>query len=175
MGLLKWGLVPFWADDPKIGNRMINARAETVAKKPAFRQAFRRRRCLVPADGFFEWNKGPSDGKKPTKTPYWIHRADGAPFVMAGLWERWEPENGSALHTFTILTTDAVPEIRDIHQRMPVILPEKAADAWLAADTSAEDLVSLLGPYGEGLRFHPVSSVVNSPRNDSPECIEPVE
>jgi putative SOS response-associated peptidase YedK len=174
MGLLKWGLVPFWAKDPKIGNRMINARAETAADKPAFRQAFQRRRCLVPADGFFEWKKVESGDRQPSKTPYWIHRADRGPFVMAGLWERWEPRNGPPLHTFTILTTDAVPELRPIHPRMPVILPQDSAEEWLDPGSRSEELTSLLRPFGAGLQSHPVSTVVNSPRNDGPECIESV-
>jgi putative SOS response-associated peptidase YedK len=174
MGLLKWGLVPFWAKDPKIGNRMINARAETAADKPAFRQAFRKRRCLVPADGFFEWKKVEPAGGQPSKIPYWIHRADTSPFVMAGLWERWEPQQGSPLHTFTILTTDAVPEIRPIHPRMPVILSRDSAEEWLAPGARPEKLTSLLRPFRGGLHSHPVSTVVNSPRNDGPECIESV-
>jgi putative SOS response-associated peptidase YedK len=153
---------------------MINARAETAAEKPAFRQAFQRRRCLVPADGFFEWKKVESSQGQQSKTPYWIHRADGGPFVMAGLWERWELQGGSPLHTFTILTADAVPEIRHIHPRMPVILPRESVEKWLHPGSGPEELTSLLQPSGAGLRSHPVSTVVNSPRNDGPECIEPV-
>jgi putative SOS response-associated peptidase YedK len=174
MGLLRWGLVPSWAKDLSMGGRMINARAETVAEKPAFRRAFRHRRCLVPADGFFEWKPGAEkEGPKGAKVPHWIHREDREPFGMAGLWERWTPEEGNPVHTFTIITTDAVPEIRGIHPRMPVILPPGDLDEWLDSASSVDDLLALLRPNGDGIRTHPVSSFVNSPRNDGPECILP--
>lgn len=172
MGLLRWGLIPSWAKDPSLGSRMINARAETVAEKPAYRSAFRRRRCLVPADGFFEWKK--DEAKKPPKIPFWIHRADRGPFAMAGLWERWAPEGEAPLFTYTILTTAAAPNIRDIHHRMPVILPQAARAAWLDPSTPDSELQPLLGPRGEGLQAYPVSTLVNSPRNDVRECIDPV-
>jgi len=171
VGLLKWGLVPFWAKDPSIGNKMINARSETVDSKPAFRNAFERRRCAVPADGFYEWKKGEGKGKG-TKVPHWIHRTDGAPFAMAGLWERWEPQGQDALFTFTILTVDAVPSLKPIHHRMPAILLRPDLSVWLDPEASQEDLLPLLRPVGEGLEVRPVSTLVNSPRNDSPECIE---
>ena len=174
MGLLRWGLIPSWAKDPAIGSRMINARSETVAEKPAFRRAFRRRRCLVPADGFFEWKREAGEGAtKGPKTPYWIHRAAREPFVMAGLWETWDPGETAPVYTFTVLTTEAVPSIREIHPRMPVILPASAHDRWLDPKAAAEDLLPLLRPYGEGIEAYPVSTRVNSPRNDLPECIEP--
>ncbi len=169
MGLLRWGLVPFWADDPRIGNRLINARSETVAEKPAFRQPFRRRRCLIPADGFFEWKK-----EKEGKTPYWIHPSRGRLFAMAGIWDRWEPEEGDPLYTFSILTTRAAPEIRAIHPRMPLMIPDSRRDTWLDPEASTDDLEPLLEASMEGgLAFHPVSTEVNSPRNDNPGCIEP--
>ncbi len=170
IGLLRWGLIPFWADDPSIGNRLINARSETASSKPAFRSAFRNRRCLVLADGFYEWRK--EDGGK---VPYWIHRSDRGAFTMAGLWERWEPDEGEPVFTFTILTRDALPELEPIHPRMPVILEEARRDGWLDPRADADALDELLDapPAGE-LDFHPVSTVVNSPRNDGPECIEPV-
>ena len=174
MGLLRWGLIPSWAKDPAIGSRMINARSETVAEKPAFQRAFRRRRCLVPADGFFEWKREAGEGAtKGPKTPYWIHRAAREPFVMAGLWETWDPGETAPLYTFTILTTEAVPSIREIHPRMPVILPASVHDRWLDPKAADEDLLPLLRPYGEGIEAYPVSTRVNSPRNDLPECIEP--
>ena len=174
MGLLRWGLIPSWAKDPSMGSRMINARSETVAEKPAFRAAFKRRRCLVPADGFFEWKKENDQvGGKPNKTPYWIHRADKAPFLMAGLWERWEPPEGDPMFTFTILTTEATPDLAPIHHRMPVILPLPTGEMWLDPDAAPEDLVTLLRPLDEGIQAYPVSTLVNSPRNDLPECIAP--
>jgi putative SOS response-associated peptidase YedK len=176
MGLLRWGLVPFWAKELAIGNRMINARAETIAGKPAFRTAFKRRRCLVPADGFFEWKKEPGgeDGGKQRKVPHWIHRVDRGPFVMAGLWEKWSPDQGPPVHTFTIITTQAAPAIREIHPRMPVILQDTAIDEWLDLESSPERLLDLLGPLEEGITAYPVSTLVNSPGNDLPECIEAV-
>lgn len=170
VGLLRWGLIPFWADDPAIGNRMINARSETAASKPAFRAAFRSRRCLVLADGFFEWRKEGSG-----KQPYWIHRPGEEPFTMAGLWERWEPDEGDPVHTFTILTRDATEELRDLHDRMPVVLDGGRRDAWIDRERDPEELEALLGDPPEGeFEWHPVSTVVNSPRNDVPECVEPV-
>ena len=177
MGLLRWGLIPSWARDPGVGSRLINARSETVAQKPAFRQAFRTRRCLVPADGFFEWRKeGESAGGKGSKQPFWIHRATREPFGLAGLWERWVPPEGDPLHTFTILTTEATEVIRDIHPRMPVILAPEAWDRWLDPQAREKELLGLLGFYGEGdLQARPVSTLVNSPRNDQPACIEPLE
>ncbi|MFH1763985.1 MAG: SOS response-associated peptidase [Gemmatimonadota bacterium] len=174
MGLLRWGLIPSWAKDPAIGSRMINARSETVAEKPAFRRAFQRRRCLVPADGFFEWRRDSGEGAaKGPKTPYWIHLAGRAPFVMAGLWERWDPEGAAPLYSFTILTTEAAPAIEEIHPRMPVILPAGARDRWLDPAATSEELLPLLLPLREGIESYPVSSRVNSPGNDLPECIEP--
>lgn len=175
IGLLRWGLVPSWAKDVAIGQRMINARAETVAGKPAFRGAFKQRRCLVPADGFFEWKKlEEGGGGKGRKIPHWIHRRDRDAFVMAGLWERWAPAEGAPVHTFTILTTAAAPEVREIHPRMPVILPWEKALRWLDPDMGGEELQSLLQPHGEGLQAYQVSPLVNSPRNDTPACIVPV-
>jgi len=176
MGLLKWGLVPSWAKDPAMGSRMINARAETVAEKPAFRGAFRRRRCLVPADGFFEWKKEAGEGgAKPRKTPHWIHRPGREPFAMAGLWERWAMEGGAPLYTFTILTTEAVAHIKEIHPRMPVVLPPGVFGLWLDPEAAPEDLLPLLRPFEGAIQAHPVSALVNSPRNDVPECIQPVQ
>jgi len=171
MGLLRWGFVPFWAKDPAIGYKMINARSETVADKPAFRRAFERHRCLVPADGFYEWKKDEGGG---TKVPHWIHRADEGPFVMAGLWDRWDPEEGEPLFTFTILTKEATPDLADIHPRMPVILPSGALDVWLDPDAPGEEVLILLRQSNPEMKARPVSTLVNSPSNDSPECIHPV-
>ncbi len=177
MGLLRWGLVPSWAREPSLGSRLINARSETVREKPAFRGAFQRRRCLVPADGWFEWRKedpqGPRGG---TKTPFWIHREGRLLLAFAGLWERWEPRAGAPLFTFAILTAEAAPALRPIHDRMPVILPREAWTRWLDPHTPGEDLVPLLASQGPpDLRAHAVSTLVNSPRNDLPACTDPVQ
>ena len=176
MGLLRWGLVPGWAKDVAVGSRMINDRAETVADKTAFRKAFRSRRCAVPADGFFEWMKTEGEGGGGiVKVPHWIHQAGAKPFLMAGLWEKWTPQGGSPLFSFTIITTEAVPEIRKIHPRMPVILSRESTNSWLDPQSEVGTLQSLLQPFRGGLEAHPVSSFVNSPRNDLPQCIEKVE
>ncbi|MGW8267723.1 MAG: SOS response-associated peptidase [Longimicrobiales bacterium] len=177
MGLLRWGLIPSWAKDPGMGSRLINARSETVAQKPAFRSALRHRRCLIPADGFYEWRKvGEGKGGKGSKTPFWIHRAGREPFAFAGLWERWQPGDGPPLFTFTILTTEAAAEIRHIHPRMPVILPPGTRSDWLDLDSDPVTLLdSLRDAPGVPLQAHPVSSLVNSPGNDLPACIEKID
>jgi putative SOS response-associated peptidase YedK len=176
IGLLRWGLIPSWAKDPSIGGRLINARSETVADKPAFRRAFRRRRCLVLADGFFEWKKEGERGKRGEKVPYWIHLPSRKVFTMAGIWERWEPKGGDPLYTFSILTTEAAPRIRPIHPRMPVILSGGDRDRWLDPGEDPESLAELLGLLEKGsLEAYPVSTLVNSPRNDTPACIEPAD
>ena len=169
---LHWGLVPFWADDKKIGNRMINARGETAASKPAFRAAFKYRRCLIPADGFYEWKKE-ADGKQ----PYRIRRKDNAPFAFAGLWEQWSDEDNQKLESFTIITCDAADWVEDLHSRMPVILDRDNFGFWL--DTNNEDydaLEELLVPYPRAdlMTYEPVSRDVNSPANDRAELIEPL-
>jgi putative SOS response-associated peptidase YedK len=167
-----WGLIPSWAKDPSIGNRMINARAETLAEKPSFRNAFRRRRCLVLADGFYEWRK--DDGK--SKTPMYIRLEDGSPFAFAGLWEIWNAPDGSQVLSCAIITTEPNPLMAKIHNRMPVILPQAAHMPWLhsgEADTKA--LSALLKPYpAEEMVAYPVSKLVNSPANDVPAVIEPL-
>ncbi len=179
LGLMRWGLVPAWAADPSIGGRLINARSETAARKPAFRDAFAERRCLVPADGFYEWQKlGASSGGRPAKQPWWIHRPDRRPFAFAGLWERWRGrEGGPTLVSFTILTTEPNERVRPLHDRMPVILPDRAAeDRWLAPEASARELEPLLAAVAEDyLAAWPVSTAVNRPANDAPELIERVE
>jgi putative SOS response-associated peptidase YedK len=166
--MLRWGLVPSWAEDPEIGARMINARSETAPEKPSFRSAFRRRRCLIAADGFYEW-KRENGGKQ----PYYFRMQDGRPFAFAGLWESWEKGDG-ILRTCTILTTRANPVLEDIHERMPVILPPDAYNAWLDPDADREELGELTIPYpGDDLETYPVSRFVNSPRNNDERCIEP--
>jgi putative SOS response-associated peptidase YedK len=165
----RWGLIPSWSKGPKAEFSTINARAETVAAKPAFRSAFRRRRCLVPATGYFEWAVRP--GSK-TKQPYYIGLCEGEPFAFAGLWERWE-RGETAVESCTIIVTEANELTRPIHDRMPVILPEADYELWLSADArQAEHLQSLLKPFpSELIRAYPVSTEVNNPRNDSEKCI----
>lgn len=167
-----WGLVPFWAKDPSIGSRMINARAETLAVKPSFRNAFKRRRCLILADGFYEWKKIP-DNK--IKIPTYIRLKDGKPFAFAGLWENWHSPDGSQILSTTIITTQPNDLVKPIHNRMPVILPEDSYQAWLTPDEiSTINFDSLLGPYPSDLmEAYPVSRRVNNPSYDSPECIQP--
>lgn len=171
ISFFQWGLVPSWAKDPTIGNRMINARGETLAEKPSFRAAYRRRRCLILADGFYEWRAEP--GQR-TKTPLAIRLRSGAAFAFAGLWEIWRPDDTSLL-SCTIITTAPNSLIAPIHDRMPVILPRNAYATWLdPAERTPQDLQHLLSPYpAEEMVAYPVSTLVNSPANDLPECITP--
>ncbi|HHN47429.1 MAG TPA: SOS response-associated peptidase [Bacteroidales bacterium] len=165
----RWGLIPFWAKDEKIGNKMINARAESIAEKPSFRNAFRSRRCLVPADGFYEWK---SDNGK---IPYRITLKSNEPFAMAGIWETWKSPSGSNIHSFSIITTAANALMQPIHERMPVILPPEAEETWLSGN-NAEEIRALLKPYDPDLmQAYQVSKLVNSPRNDNPAIILPLE
>ena len=168
ISMRRWGLVPSWAKDIKMGARMINARGETVAEKPSFRSAVKTRRCLVPASGFYEWVKT-SDGKQ----PHFIHFADGRTFAFGGLWERWSKSEDHPVETFTIITTSPNPLIADLHDRMPVILDPSSWEKWLEPEPLApDDLESLLEPHSaEGMETYPVSRHVNSPRNDDPQCI----
>jgi putative SOS response-associated peptidase YedK len=165
-----WGLIPSWAKDPKIGNRLINARAETLAEKPSFRAAYRRRRCLIPADGFYEWKQEP--GRK-SKTPMYIRLKSGKPFALAGLWESWHAPDGSNILSCTIVTTQPNELLADIHNRMPVILPEDAYSLWLdPGEADPEKLQPLLGPYtASEMIAYPVSTLVNDPSNDQADCI----
>jgi putative SOS response-associated peptidase YedK len=182
----KWGLIPSWADDASVGNDLINARAETVAEKPSFAAAFERRRCLVPADGFYEW----VDGGGGTKQPYRVVFGDDRPFAMAGLWDRWEPTHtqtglgdfgaGGGSHesdvveSFTVVTTEPNDVVADLHHRMAVVLDPDEESTWLHGSTEAA--ARLLDPYpSEEWRTYPVSTRVNSPANDAPDLIEPVE
>lgn len=174
--LLRWGLIPFWAKDMSIGSRMINARGETVAEKASFKAPLKYRRCLVLADGFYEWRKM-AGGKQ----PYHIHLGEGLekrrPLTLAGLWEHWNKGPEGPLETFTIITTSANDKVAPLHDRMPVILSDDARDTWL--DPSIRDpeaVAALLGPYGgDDLDFTPVAKLVNSPSNDRPEVLEPVQ
>ena len=170
---LRWGLVPSWADDPKIGYKLINARADTVHSKPSFRSAFKQRRCLVLADGYFEWQ--PLDSK--TKQPYYFQRADGDPFAFAGLWEHWHKAGApAAIESCTLITTDANTLAATVHNRMPVILGERDYAAWLSPETPADRLRQLLVPLGDNvLTATAVSTYVNKPANQGAECIEAVK
>ena len=168
ISLMKWGLVPPWAKDPAIGSQMINARAETVAEKPSFRHAIRYRRGIVPAGGFFEWRR---EGK--SKTPLYIHRKDGRPLGLAGIWEEWKAPGGSLLDTFSLLTTTANKLVAQFHDRMPVILSLEDYPTWLNKHvTDPDQLKPLYQPFpAELLEAYPVSDLVNSPRNNGPEII----
>ena len=170
--LLKWGLIPSWSKDAAIGNRMINARAETVAEKPSFRSAFKKKRCLILADGYYEWKKG---GK--TKTPFYIRFKSHEPFGFAGLWEMWEDPSGESIRTCTIITTTPNDIMESIHQRMPVILPREAESTWLdSAIQDPKELTPLLSSYpSESMEAYAISTMVNSPKNDTPDIITPVD
>jgi putative SOS response-associated peptidase YedK len=171
-----WGLVPSWAKDPAIGNRMINARSETLAEKPAFNKPLRRRRCLIPADGFYEWKPSPS-GKKGGKTPMYIQMKNHKPFAFAGLWEHWQSPDGTEVYSATIITTQANSFMKEFHDRMPVIMPPDRYQDWLdPEERDPYEMLEMLGPYpGDELQSHPVSTTVNSPKNENPKCIDPVE
>ncbi len=168
---MRWGLVPSWAKDPAIGNQMINARSETVQEKPSFRNAFNRRRCLIPADAFYEWKR--ASGKGPS-TPYLFYLRDHRPFAFAGLWEFWRSAEGDELVSCTILTTAANSLVAGVHERMPVILRGDAQPAWLGAGSPAA-WQALLKPYpAEEMESHVVSRMVNSSGVDRPELVLPV-
>jgi putative SOS response-associated peptidase YedK len=168
LDMYRWGLIPFWAKDPSIGNRMINARCETAPEKPAFREAFKRRRCLVPVSGFYEWQKTPYG-----KVPHWIHPADGELLTFAGLWEEWRPKDAEPVHSYTILTTAANPFMQQLHDRMPVILSPEEREVWLDSTASAYALKALLRPGpADLLQAHPVTTRVNTPANNDPRLIE---
>ncbi|MEW4564488.1 SOS response-associated peptidase [Bremerella sp. JC770] len=169
--LMKWGLVPSWAKDEAIGNKMINARCETVDEKPAYRAAFKRRRCLVLADGFYEWQK---QGSK--KQPYLFQKKDSSPYGYAGLWETWK-KGDQPLQSCTIITTTPNALVEDVHDRMPVILPERHIENWLNHEYDhVERLKSMLKPYpASEMKRYPVDPMVGSPKNDKPECVEPIK
>jgi putative SOS response-associated peptidase YedK len=165
--VVRWGLVPYWAEDVSIGNKLINARAESIERTPAFREAYRRRRCLVPADGFFEWKK---EGK--ARQPLLVCRRDRAPFAFAGLWERWKQPDGNVLRSCTIVTCPPNELVAPVHDRMPVILDPADLSSWLDPEAGGREL---LRPCpAEWLEAFPVNPRVNSPANDDPECIAPL-
>jgi putative SOS response-associated peptidase YedK len=165
VAMMRWGLVPFWARDLKIGATMINARAETLGEKPAFRNALQQRRCIIPATGFFEWQGGPG-----RKRAFAITVPDRPLFAFAGLWERWKPKGGGEpVETFAIVTTDANPVVAEIHDRMPVILPESGYDDWLSG--SVERACALLRPYEQAVATRPIGPLVGNSRNDVPEVL----
>ena len=171
LGLLRWGLVPHWVKDLKATRQPINARGETVATLPLFRDAFTRRRCLVPADAFYEWQTSPGD-KAPAKLPWAIARADGACMALAGLWEDWRGPDDTVIRSFTIVTTSANPALRHLHERMPVVLEEADWPLWLGE--SEGDPASLIRPSGTELRLWRVGTAVNAVRNDGPSLLDPV-
>ncbi|MFQ5498487.1 MAG: SOS response-associated peptidase [Candidatus Zixiibacteriota bacterium] len=172
---MKWGLIPHWAKDPSIGYKLINARSETVAEKPSFRDAFRKRRCLVPASGFYEWQKLP--GSK-AKQPFYItcsDRANADVFSFAGLWSVWDDPDSNNIFTYTILTTGSNELMNRIHNRMPVILRKDDESEWLDNKTDLASLKQLFEPFPyEQMNAYPVSTMVNSPKNDLPACISPL-
>jgi putative SOS response-associated peptidase YedK len=173
--LLRWGLVPYWADDPKMGHRLALSRVETVAATPAFRDALRRHRCLVVVDGFYEWKHAGAKSKKGTKPsqPFFVRRPDGAPFALAGVWDRWVSRDGEVLESCAIVTQPARPPVDAIHDRMPLVLEKEDWDRWL--DPQLGDVTALLRPRSPALVAHPVSTYVNDPRHDDAQCAEPSE
>lgn len=168
---LHWGLIPWWSRDASMGGRMMNVRAESVQEKPSYRSAFKRRRCLIPADGFYEWQAG-GNGKQ----PYYIHREDGAPFAFAGLWENWHGPDGEEIESCAIITTEANERMRAIHKRMPVIVPEHGYARWLSLEGEPdEELIAMLTPgEWDGMTFYRVSTYVNAARNEGEACIAPL-
>jgi putative SOS response-associated peptidase YedK len=168
LAMARWGLVPYWAKDLAVGTKMINARCEGVETKPAFRAAIEKRRCIVPATGFFEWK-----GVARQKQPFAITLPDRHVFGFAGLWERWKPAEGEPVETFTIVTTDANEAVAPIHDRMPVILPKEAEDAWLHGD--AVEACKLLTPYSGAINLRAVSRHVSNVNNEGPECLDDAE
>lgn len=167
LDVLRWGLIPAWARDPSIGNKLINARAESVAEKPAFKGPFRKARCLVLADGFYEWRRSAG-----AKVPMRFTLGASEPFAMAGLWDSWTTPDGAVVRSFAIITSQANAALRPIHDRMPVILRRENEAEWLDPGAAPADLSRLLVPYAGELRAADVSPLVNSPRTDLPACIE---
>ena len=171
LSMMRWGLIPSWASDVSIGNRLINGRSETVLEKPAFRESFRTRRCLIPADGFYEWKK---TGKE--KQPFHFGMKDDSLFAFAGVWDRWRSPGGQMLESCSILTTAANELLDDVHDRMPVILPRRHHETWLSAPAAeAQRLAELLVPFDASyMKRYAVSSLVNKPQNETPECAQEV-
>jgi putative SOS response-associated peptidase YedK len=171
LSFYRWGLIPFWAKDKSIGNKMINAKAETIAEKPSFKNSLKHKRCIVLSDGFYEWKTL----NKKEKIPYRITLKNGGLFAMAGIWDSWKDEEGKLINSFAIITTTANKLMENIHSRMPVILEQKEEKDWLT-ETSPELLLSLLKPFPEKeMTAFPVSKLVNSPINDTPEIMKPAE
>ncbi|MFW9924901.1 MAG: SOS response-associated peptidase [Candidatus Thorarchaeota archaeon] len=170
---LKWGLIPFWSKDPSIGMKMINSRSETIQEKPAFREPFKKRRCLIPADGFYEWQKQ-KDG---SKQPFYIHMNDKKPFAFGGIWDKWKNPDGNIVESFSILTTKPNELLKPIHDRMPVIIEPKKFDKWLNPEIQEPtELVPLLEPFqATKMEAYPISPFINSPKNNSEQCILPLE
>jgi putative SOS response-associated peptidase YedK len=168
-----WGLIPSWSKDPTIGNRLINARSETIMEKPSFRNSFKRKRCLILANGFYEWQSQPGTR---SKTPYLIHLKSHEPFAFAGLWDTWFHGDGSEIRSCTIITTESNGLMKNIHTRMPVILPPDTYQQWLApGEPNITKLLELLKPFDSSLmQAYPVSKLVNNPSNDVRDCILPV-
>ena len=172
VAMLTWGLVPFWAKERSIGNRLANARAETAHEKPAFRAAFQKRRCLIPADGFYEWQVVSGSARK---QPWFVQRPDGGVFALAGLWERWQPAAGEPVETCTVLTTAANALMAPIHERMPVIIDIAGYAEWLSPGTAAARALALLQPWAAAsMLAHRVGLRVNTLANDDAECAAPV-
>ena len=168
--LFRWGLIPLWAKDSAIGNKMINARSETLSAKASFSKPFREQRCLILADGFYEWK-----GEGRAKTPYYIRLKSKAPFGFAGLWSKWADPNKKEIYSCTIITGEPNELLKSIHNRMPMIIPKENRDEWLdLSNNDTKELMNLLKPYPpEEMEAYPVSKLVNSPENNKPECIEP--
>lgn len=183
--VVRWGLVPSWAKDPKSGARMINARSESAAEKPAFKRALNARRCLLPADGWYEWQRGPQRDSTQHKQPYYTRYADGSSLAMAGIWEYWKPKDDpegeypDGLVTASVLTTSAVGVLAQVHDRMPLLLPPSAWTAWLDPDAGADSVTDLLAPPSEelvaSLELRAVSPLVNNVRNNGAELLAPFE
>lgn len=167
----KWGFIPSWAKDPAIGHKMINARAETIATKPAFRSSYKKHRCLIVADGFYEWKK-----TEHGKVPYFIHLKSGKPFGFAGIYSRWTSDKGESIDTCSIITTSANELIETVHDRMPVIISKESMESWLDTDMTDEGILSsMLKPYpSEEMELYQISKMVNDPKHNSPDLLEPV-
>ena len=171
--MLRWGLIPSWAKDPAIGSRMINARSETIQEKPSFMNAFKQQRCLILADGFYEWQKSSHRGMP--KTPYYFQLAEGAPFAFAGIWETWRSPEGDPIRSCSIITFPPNDLVASVHNRMPVMLDKTTCWNWLT-EQSTDALQAMLAPYpAEKMRAHPVGLAVNNPHNDSSECVQPLK
>jgi len=165
LALLRWGLIPSWAKDPAIASKLINARAESVLERASFSRSFKTRRCLIPADGFYEWRKD--------KTPFRFTLEDEGLFALAGLWDSWRAPDGKEVRTFTIITTEASPVVKPVHGRMPVILPQEREEYWLDPKADPHTLADLLATFA-ALKAQPVSKLVNTPANEGPDCAKPV-